>query len=497
MATPFPGMDPDLLKQLQAIIAASGPSDEDKSAAKWQGLLAAGLGLMGARKGQEFQQIGNAGLLGLQARDQALRQSVLERGAGMNQALNAQQLMEHQRALADEQTYRKAMNDRAAMIAAQQQSPLPSMSPTTANAAALPFARLSQNKANDFDNAIAEAEYLKAIPNINPKYVDAAYARAEKLRPEYSTTPQVGMDENGNPYYFILDKQGNQKRLPAGVKPDVHVVDKGGSQEVVDYLKLKPGTTFTKTPTADAILSDARAREMAALKQQELQGGDQPMSEAAIKNAAARYNIDGTLPPMGMGKVAGTYRSAILNEAANQAAGIDPTTQRVNQIGAKADTASLSKVTQQATMVSAFEKNFQKNADLVLEYSAKVDRTGVPIANKWINAGKRAVSGDPQLSAYDAAVKSVSNEYAKIISGSMGNTAMAEGEIKKVESLLNAAQTPAQVVEVVNFMRRETNNRMEGFKEEQAAIRARLGGKVAAPSSGSVLKFDAQGNPVP
>jgi hypothetical protein len=33
----------------------------------------------------------------------------------------------------------------------------------------------------------------------------------------------------------------------------------------------------------------------------------------------------------------------------------------------------------------------------------------------------------------------VINEYTKIISGSMGNAAMAEGEIKKVTDLLNSA----------------------------------------------------------
>jgi len=58
-------------------------------------------------------------------------------------------------------------------------------------------------------------------------------------------------------------------------------------------------------------------------------------TEAAINNAAARYNIDGTLPPMGMGKGGATARSLILNRAAELASGVDGTDQRVAQLTTK------------------------------------------------------------------------------------------------------------------------------------------------------------------
>jgi hypothetical protein len=213
-------------------------------------------------------------------------------------------------------------------------------------------------------------------------------------------------------------------------------------------------------------------------------GGTEGVSPDAIKNAAARYNIDGTLPPMGMGKQAAAGRTAILNEAALQAgaSGVSPDDQRIAQIGNKANSAALAKIQQQQTMVGAFEKNFNRNADIALEYSTKVDRTGVPLANKWINAGKRSIAGDPELAAFDASVKAVSNEYAKIVSGSMGNTATAEGEIKKIEGLLNAAQTPQQVSAVINLMKRETQNRMTGFDEEKAALRSTMTTNKKPPS---------------
>lgn len=207
-------------------------------------------------------------------------------------------------------------------------------------------------------------------------------------------------------------------------------------------------------------------------------GVDSGISADAITNAASRYNIDGTLPATGMGKSGAAARAAILNKAAELAgaSGVSADDQRIAQIGNKANSAALSKLQQQQTMVGAFEKNFNKNADIALSLSDSVDRTGIPLVNKWVNAGKRSIGGDPDLAAFDASVKATVNEYAKIVSGSMGNTASSEGEIKKISDLLNSAQTPQQVKSVLNLMKRETQNRMQGFEDEKTQLRSSMTG---------------------
>lgn len=211
----------------------------------------------------------------------------------------------------------------------------------------------------------------------------------------------------------------------------------------------------------------------------DINGTDTGISPDAIANAASRYNIDGTLPATGMGKSGAAARAAILNKAAElaSASGISGDDQRIAQIGNKANSAALSKLQQQQTMVGAFEKNFNKNADIALGLSSVADRTGIPLVNKWVNAGKRSIGGDPDLAAFDASIKATVNEYGKIVSGSMGNTAVAEGEIKKVEGLLNSAQTQQQVTAVLNLMKRETQNRMQGFEDEKSQLRGSMTGK--------------------
>lgn len=213
------------------------------------------------------------------------------------------------------------------------------------------------------------------------------------------------------------------------------------------------------------------------------------LSQNAIDDQANRFIIDGTLPALGMGKDAVANRNAIINRASELARAGGMSNDRITQMQNKANSAALSQLTKQETMVGAFEKNFVKNADLVLKFSSKVDRAGAPLLDKWIQSGKRAATGDPELKALDVAIKAVSNEYAKIVSGSMGNTAVAVSEIKRMESLLNSAMTREDVIAAINTMKTETENRMLGFKEQKAELTSSMrGGGGAPPPAGGIVK---------
>ena len=197
------------------------------------------------------------------------------------------------------------------------------------------------------------------------------------------------------------------------------------------------------------------------------------LNAASVANAAARYNMDGTLPPnLGRGSQGPRQTAMILNEAAGQAAsrGDTPEAQRVAQLANKASAVALNKLSGQEAVVGAAEKNFTANADMVSGLAKKVDNTGVPILNKWINAGKRSVAGNPDISALDTNIKATVNEYAKIVGGGTGGGATAQGEVTKIEGLLSAAQSPQQIEAVLNVMRQETANRMKSFKDQKAEL---------------------------
>jgi hypothetical protein len=207
------------------------------------------------------------------------------------------------------------------------------------------------------------------------------------------------------------------------------------------------------------------------------------LSKDAIDDQANRFLTDGTLPSLGMGKDAVANRNAIINRASALAREQGLPNDRVSQLANKANTSALTQLTKQETAVGAFEKTFVKNVNIVDRLSKQTDNTGVPLLQKWINEGKRAGSGDPKLASLAVAIKAVQNEYGKIVSGSMGNTAVAVSEIKRMEKLLNDAQTPQDVQAALNTMREETNNRMEGFKEQKAELLGSMRGSTNKPAT--------------
>jgi hypothetical protein len=74
----------------------------------------------------------------------------------------------------------------------------------------------------------------------------------------------------------------------------------------------------------------------------------------------------------------------------------------------------------------------------------------------------------------------------------MGNTAVAVSEIKRMEDLLNAAQTPQDVMAVLNTMREETQNRMAGFKEQKAELTGAIRGTTKPPANAVAPYTDAE-----
>jgi len=213
------------------------------------------------------------------------------------------------------------------------------------------------------------------------------------------------------------------------------------------------------------------------------------LSTEAIDAAAQRYAIDGTLPPnLGRGTQGSINTAKILNRAAEQAKAQGNTAEeaRIRQISGRATSVALSQISRQAAQVGAFERTLQKNADLALQLSDKLDRTGSPILNKWILAGKKTILGDPDVAALDLAIKTVVNEYAKILSSATaGGAQTAEGEIKKVEALLASAQTKEQVKKVIEIIRQETGNRMKSFDDEKKSLKGEFRSK-PAQASGSI-----------
>ena len=331
----------------------------------------------------------------------------------------------------------------------------------------------------------------EAITDKNPKYVakdlngKIVYVDENQFSPTFGQQKQgVELTKTAAPTAvtesplakLVREREALPKDSPLLKKYD-EAIDKetGGAPPalVQEYLYAQKNNGFKGT------LLDFKKQVAMAGRPVSYVSSTPTLTRDALDLAADRFLTDGTLP-VGISK---PNRDAIMNLAAKIAKdkGISP--DRVAQLETAANKQALGQLAKNQTMIGAFERLFVKNADLALALGKKVDNTGVPLLQKYINAGYRASSSNPDLKALDTAIEAVVSEYAKIVSGSMGNTAVAQAEKKKQRELLNSQLTPQDLVAVINTMKIETENRMKGLQEERAQLLNSMRSSTTAPAA--------------
>lgn len=200
---------------------------------------------------------------------------------------------------------------------------------------------------------------------------------------------------------------------------------------------------------------------------------------------AYRYLTDGTLPPnMGRGQQGADQATKIRNRAAQLAkeVGMSPDEIRFAQLTNKAQVSAIMQLGKARAQILQFEKTANMNADLALQASEKVDRTGVPVINRWIQAGRTAIGGDVEASKFHAATETFVSEYAKVMSGGYGAAATTEGAQNRAHGLLNEAHTKDQFRGVVGQLKAEMENRVKALNGQMEEEKGRLRGAVRKPT---------------
>lgn len=277
-----------------------------------------------------------------------------------------------------------------------------------------------------------------------------------------------------------------QARIDSGMIPTAAAAEKQ-----IENL----GTAHNTMVQAKMMLEQrgAQAKELKTLPPGANAAGE--LTPDAKEQAAARYNIDGTLPTnLGRGTQGAVNTAAILNRAAEQQkeAGNTPEAARVNQLANKASTMALGQLVKQKNLILAFENTAMKNADLVLSESEKVDRLGSPVIDRWILAGKKSVAGDPSVARLDLAVRTFVNEYARVTTSVTGGGITSDTARKEIDSLLQSAHTKDQVRQVIDLAKTEMLNRKAGYEDQEKTLRGGIG--VAAPAQATPSSMRAPSN---
>lgn len=118
-----------MMAGLQPAIAAMGPTDADRQQAGYRALMMAGLGTLGARKNHALEQMGRAGLMGLQGYSQDLKDIGAQRTQSIGQAVQLSNLARQAKKDAD---FRRIFNQPDGAPVSNGVAPVPGVSPRTA-----------------------------------------------------------------------------------------------------------------------------------------------------------------------------------------------------------------------------------------------------------------------------------------------------------------------------------------------------------------------------
>jgi hypothetical protein len=454
------------------------PDDPAKKEAMRAGLLNFGAALMGGQ-GNVGQILGNGLMAGTQGYGGAL-------DAQQKQALQAEQMRHYgmenkklQNEIDEPMNLQKIISggsagapsqDGARPLSALPRVGQPSGSPAAPVATPMP----AQAPASLFQNYIDIGDRLTNAGK--PANAKQYYDLAEKLRPKVKDLRAMSTPD-GKRVMVQTFEDGSKPQMLDGYAPDLEKVafqNTGGATLALDPFTGKPVNTIANTQSPDSIASTATTRRWQDLTHADNTAGDQaPITDAAILNAAARYNLDGTLPPMGMGKNAAAGRSAILNQAAVLKDGVDPEQQRRDQLTFKADNAS------QTAAVKAFTSGKQGNSVRSFNVSLSHLDTLSSLADALHNGDAKMFNkfgnyiaeqtGNPAPTNFDAAKKIVGDEVVKAIVGAGGGVHDREEAARVIAS----ANSPAQLKGAIGTYQELMRGQLDGLQQQYEASTGR------------------------
>ena len=441
------------------------PADPNQNQAARQGLLQFGAALLGG-KGNFGSILGQglaAGAQGYNGGIQQQQQAALM--AAQKQRLDLDN-QETQAKIDEPANLAKILGPGPGMPAAgaapgvRPLSALPQMGAPAAAAAPAPAAQ-----PNLYDTYMAYGDRLTQAGR--PTQAKAYYDLAEKLRPKLKETRALTVD--GKRVMANVFEDGTTKAID-GFAPDAEKLafqNTGGSTVAFDPYTGKPVNTVQNTQSPDSVASVATQRRGQDLQHQDALAGDQvPLTVDAILNAAARYNVDGTLPPMGMGKNAAAGRSAILNKAAELKYGVDPEQQRRDQLAFKGDVASQTAAVKAFTSgklgssVRSFNVSLS-HLDTLGQLADAMGNNDTTKINQVSNFFAKQ-TGQAAPTNFEAAKHIVADEVVKAIVGSGGALADREAAAKTIQ----AANSPAQLKGVIGTYKELMRGQLDGLQQQ-------------------------------
>jgi hypothetical protein len=208
----------------------------------------------------------------------------------------------------------------------------------------------------------------------------------------------------------------------------------------------------------------------------------------------------GDMPQLGMGKQAAAMRQAILARSAQiqQGQGMTGGDSNLLHADVKTATTALGALQKTRNSLNPFLQTFDGASAQVRALAPQGVGGSAPIFNRWIQAGRTNLQGDPAVSKFNVAINAVANENAKIMSGASGGAISSDSARHEAMGLINNAQTLDQLNGVLDQMHTDTQIRMQSLDDRQAALRNVVAGKGSgAPGASTTNQPGSSSAPAP
>lgn len=482
-------LDPQTLAMIRAFVAEMQPSQQTLHQAQMNKIADFGFGLMGARKGSEWQTIGNSGLNAMQNYNKDIAAQQAMQGQNVSQAMQMMGLARQNQTLQQDADLGKNIGRIAAAGAAppttlsgpaasfQQPGGAAALAGDAASGTTSPSNTLPTQQAPappssaDTVRALANQyrQYAQVYAQAGPRYATqfkeyAAAADALEKQLEYSTTPQTMMDKNNQPQAVLLNKSGGSMPVAGfSPKPEVHYADLGAGVQPINSLTQQPmGAMLPKSATPGEKMTNslgyanlAESKRKTNLQYDlDAQGLPQGNTDEYAKMIA---NYDTPFPQAIM------YRRPEMGAqliAKVQAA--NPTYDAKNYPVAQATMTAFAKGKQGDTV--RFIGNTLQHMDVLRQAADALNNGDYPLLNRLANAvGTQAGSSAP--TTYNAIASVVGNEVVKAVVGSGGGV----GDREKSQQILADFNNPKTVSGVLGGYTNLLGGQLSGLEQQYKA----------------------------
>lgn len=212
---------------------------------------------------------------------------------------------------------------------------------------------------------------------------------------------------------------------------------------------------------------------------------DSGVDSATVDFYGQKVAAGGDLPAFGMGKQAAALRQAILARAAQIQTGKGMSGGDSNLLHAdvKTATTALGALQRTRNSLNPYLQTFDGASAQVRALAPQAVGGSIPIFNRWIQAGRTNISGDPAVTKFNVAINAVANENAKIMSGASGGAVSSDSARHEAMSLINNTQTLDQLNAALDQMHTDTQIRVKSLDDRQAELRNTISGRAPASSA--------------